>query len=212
MMKIKTKITEDWAELELDGSLDVTSADMLVNDVKIILKSGIPEIKLNMEKVEYLSSAGIRALMMVQREVESGPGVIISILKASKFVSTVIKMAGIQSLFPEAEENNTVSTQEMICEIKHFPQWVDIKISGSLNVFSVKWLVEKVTAIIDQGGHHLRLDMSCISYISSAGIRSLIMIYKNISAHKGTFRITNPSPEVTSVLSLAGLDSLLIHE
>lgn len=211
-MIFKTIITEDWAMIQGEGSLDINYAEALIEAARIILRSGIPNIKLDLEKVDYISSAGVRALLILQKEAEAEPGTEIAIVYASKFVTTVLKMAGLQSLFSaDFESLIDSSTQKLTCETKEFPQWTEITLSGSMNVFSVKWLVEFIRNMIEKGVRHLRLNCPDVIYISSAGIRSLLMIYKDISAAQGSFKIMNPSKEMVTVLKLAGLDTVLLN-
>ena len=53
-------------ELVLEGRLDTTTAPMLETEVKESLE-GITELVMDFEKLEYISSAGLRVLLAAQK-------------------------------------------------------------------------------------------------------------------------------------------------
>jgi len=57
------------------------------------------------------------------------------------------------------------------------------------------------------------LDMSSVDFLSSAGIRTLLLAAKAVSRRGGKMVITNPAPDVRNVLEIAAVDALIpIHE
>ncbi|MDD5276290.1 MAG: STAS domain-containing protein [Methylovulum sp.] len=61
-----------------------------------------------------------------------------------------------------------------------------------------------------QGGcHRVALDLSQVSYLSSAGIRVLVMLVKSLKAIGGSLRLVSPSAAVSEVLQLVGFNQLL---
>lgn len=58
------------------------------------------------------------------------------------------------------------------------------------------------------GRPHLILDMSAVTFISSAGLRALVQIVKQATAAGGSLTILNPSDPVEKVLELVGLDTV----
>ncbi len=65
---------------------------------------------------------------------------------------------------------------------------------------------------IKDGQHHLHLDMSQVSYLSSAGIRVLLKIFKQLTSIEGSLKIVRSSDFVANVLELAGLNDLVAGE
>ena len=59
------------------------------------------------------------------------------------------------------------------------------------------------------GSHRIALDLSQVTYLSSAGIRVLVILTKNLKAIGGSFRLINPSSTVSEVLKLVGFQQLL---
>lgn len=62
---------------------------------------------------------------------------------------------------------------------------------------------------IHGGAHRIALDLSQVSYLSSAGIRVLVQLVKNLKTIGGTLRLIDPSPTVNDVLKLVGFNQLL---
>ena len=62
------------------------------------------------------------------------------------------------------------------------------------------------------GEHRLHVDMSSVSYISSAGLRVLLTCFKQLRAINGRFGVIRPSEAVRSVLELSGLQMLITSE
>jgi anti-sigma B factor antagonist len=50
----------------------------------------------------------------------------------------------------------------------------------------------------------LIIDMSRVDYLSSAGLRLLLLLYREITARKGQFVLVGVSPEVRTVMSHTG--------
>ena len=59
-----------------------------------------------------------------------------------------------------------------------------------------------------EGVKHLVFDMAELTYISSAGLR-LLLLYQNKMKAQGKFTIRNVRKEVMSVLKLTGFDKFL---
>ena len=55
----------------------------------------------------------------------------------------------------------------------------------------------------------LTLDFSNLEYISSAGLRSLLKLQKDLNSRNISFAISNPNDLVTDVLSITGIDQLI---
>lgn len=62
--------------------------------------------------------------------------------------------------------------------------------------------------LVDRGRYHIVLDMSGITYISSAGLRALVALQREATKHRGSVLLAAPSERVEEVLKLAGLQQL----
>ncbi len=80
---------------------------------------------------------------------------------------------------------------------------------GRLDAASSESLEREIDEILHSGGRHIRLNMSSVSYMSSAGIRILIKNHREFKKFGGSFSIKEPSAAVSTVLKLSHLESLL---
>ena len=65
-MTINKTAHDSALELALEGRLDTTTAPALENELKASLE-GVTELVLDFEKLEYISSAGLRVLLAAQK-------------------------------------------------------------------------------------------------------------------------------------------------
>ena len=54
------------------------------------------------------------------------------------------------------------------------------------------------------------LDLSCVRRIDAAGVAALISLHANAYEAGHCFNIVNPTPHVAEILSLVGLDRILL--
>ena len=67
MLNIKKTIENGKAAMELEGRLDTVTAPQLEAELKGSL-DGVNELTMDFEKLEYISSAGLRVLLAAQKE------------------------------------------------------------------------------------------------------------------------------------------------
>ena len=67
MLNINKAIENGTAAFSLEGRLDTVSAPELEAELKDAL-DGVRELTLDLEKLEYISSAGLRVLLAAQKE------------------------------------------------------------------------------------------------------------------------------------------------
>jgi anti-anti-sigma factor len=87
---------------------------------------------------------------------------------------------------------------------------VEIRASGRLDEHWAGHLSEGLDAVIRTGSHRIRLNLSSVSYISSAGIRVLVTFSKQLGELGGSFEVIEPSPMVRKVLDLTRLTPMLM--
>ena len=64
-MKIEKKLNDNTLVFALDGRLDTTTAPELENEIGDL--DGVEELIFDMEKLEYISSAGLRVILKAQK-------------------------------------------------------------------------------------------------------------------------------------------------
>ena len=82
-----------------------------------------------------------------------------------------------------------------------------VKPIGRIDISSTPELEQTVNEEID-GISYLTIDMSEVSYISSAGLRAFLSFQKKISS-KGEMKIVNIKPEVLEIFKMVGFDKVL---
>ena len=84
-----------------------------------------------------------------------------------------------------------------------------VKAAGRLDASWADFFMENMLKEVRAGEHHLLIDAAEISYVSSAGIRSMLLLQKELFAVTGGFRILHASGMVRRTLVLAGFEQWL---
>jgi anti-anti-sigma factor len=85
-----------------------------------------------------------------------------------------------------------------------------LTVSGRLDGYWADHLDNGLSEAVREGHHHLRVDLSEVTFLSSAGIAALMKFYKQLSRINGSFVVVNPSGPVKMVLDMARLSAVLI--
>lgn len=94
-MRITKKLDGDILEFAIEGRLDTMTAPELEAEIK----AGLGDVKsviFNMENLEYISSAGLRTLLMAKRELHNKGTV--KVINANEIVKEVFEVTGFDSL------------------------------------------------------------------------------------------------------------------
>ena len=87
-----------------------------------------------------------------------------------------------------------------------------INLSGRMDIEGVGQIEIKFTGMCAAPRMAIIVDMSGVPYMSSIGIRALLMNAKAVSRRGGKFVLLNPEPNVKNVLVSSGIDQLIeIH-
>jgi len=89
---------------------------------------------------------------------------------------------------------------------------VELQVKGRLDNYWADFFAGGVSAAIQEGAHHLRLDLSEVNFVSSAGIGMLVRFHQQLQAIQGSFAITQASPRVRSVIQLVALEKILLAD
>jgi anti-anti-sigma factor len=87
---------------------------------------------------------------------------------------------------------------------------LELRVRGRLDATWSQFLSDALKEIVQQGAHHLRLDLSDVNYLSSAGIGVLVAYYKKLGEIQGSFVITAASERVRMILRMVALESVLV--
>lgn len=79
---------------------------------------------------------------------------------------------------------------------------------GDINAASCSQLEEALTGLIDHGHSRMVLDLAEVRYVSSAGLRVLLIAAKRLSG-KGAFALSRASEPVRQVLDMTGFSNII---
>ncbi len=83
-----------------------------------------------------------------------------------------------------------------------------VLVNGRVDSLNAAELGLLLSSTIDDGNTQIVLDLSQVSYMSSAGLRELVSAFKKVRRISGDLRIAQPSSRVQEVLEMAGLDTI----
>lgn len=87
-----------------------------------------------------------------------------------------------------------------------------ISVSGRLDTITHQDFEKEMDALLSgemNGVASMTLDFAALEYISSAGLRSLLKLQKDLNSRNVALIISNPNELVTDVLSITGIDQLI---
>ena len=84
-----------------------------------------------------------------------------------------------------------------------------LEVFGHLDGSGAPELEKRCLPLYDRKGAKLLLDFSSLEYISSAGLRELLVLAKKARAAEGALVICSLSPMVREVMEMSGFDKLL---
>jgi anti-anti-sigma factor len=87
---------------------------------------------------------------------------------------------------------------------------LELKVQGRVDGYWSDHLSTAVDQEIRLGHHHIELDLSQVGFLSSAGIGTLVRLYKELKSIQGSFVISNCSRYVLKVLQLSKLEDVLV--
>ena len=95
MLDIKKTIEGEKAVLTLSGRIDSNTARDLEREVKAVL-DGVTDFTLDMEKIEYISSAGLRVLLAAQKQMNKQGKM--TILHVNETVMEIFEITGFSDI------------------------------------------------------------------------------------------------------------------
>jgi anti-anti-sigma factor len=84
-----------------------------------------------------------------------------------------------------------------------------IKPQGRLDSSTGPALEAELVAIIESGVKRLVLDFSGLIYISSAGLRVILLAAKRMKASNGRLALCSLNPQITEVFKISGFDAII---
>ena len=85
---------------------------------------------------------------------------------------------------------------------------VIVKLAGRLDSAAARSAEDGFNAALAGAAPHLAVDMTKLDYISSAGLRVLLVVAKKVQQAKGKVALFGLSPNVREVFSVSGFDTI----
>ena len=87
-----------------------------------------------------------------------------------------------------------------------------VTLEGRIDANSAKELETQCLAWIDQGQKHLILDFGHVTFISSAGLRALLLVAKKVEPIQGSVKLVALNHTLKDVFDISGFSNLFqIH-
>ena len=83
-----------------------------------------------------------------------------------------------------------------------------VKLAGRLDSSAAQPAEENFTQMLGTGAPRLAIDMSGLEYISSAGLRVLLVVAKKVQQAQGKMVLFGLAPNVREVFSVSGFDRI----
>ena len=88
-----------------------------------------------------------------------------------------------------------------------------VKISGRMDAVTAPAFEKALGAWIDESEKYFVVDLSSLEYISSAGLRSILIIAKKLKTLNGSILLAAMEESVNEVFEISGFNSIIpIHD
>ena len=83
-----------------------------------------------------------------------------------------------------------------------------LSITGRMDAVTAPEIEQGLLALVDGGENRLVVDLKDLEYLSSAGLRSLLVLAKRVKEKQGNLVFANLQKQVTEVFKIVGFYSL----
>src|SRR6202049_3696578 len=114
------------------------------------------------------------------------------------------------SPFPRSSGGACAPSPAMEIATQQIGDALEVKARGRLDNYWTEHLRTNLDEFIRGGAHVIQLNLSEVSFLSSAGVGLLVLIYQQMKEIGGTLIISSPSDRVKQVLDLCRLSPILL--
>lgn len=93
--KFEVTLENEIANIQLSGRLDAKNAPALMEELKKLIGQTVKDIVFTAEDLEYISSAGLRAIVFAKQKI--GEDTKVYLIKPQDTVLDVVKMSGLDT-------------------------------------------------------------------------------------------------------------------
>ena len=219
-MKIETRTEGPFVVVSLSGRLDGAGAPMLETKLFGIARRGGGRAVLDCDGIDYISSAGLRALLIGAKTcLQEGSHMAVAalrpdcraVLEASGLLSVLDYRETVEAaLAPVARRRGTPGDGRAV-EIgeRHEGGALVLSLAGRLDSDSAPVLMARISAALERGADRMVLDCEGLAYVNSAGLRALLIGAKAFRQEGGKFAIAALTPQCRSVMEMSGFLSVI---
>jgi anti-anti-sigma factor len=92
---------------------------------------------------------------------------------------------------------------------EHLNNLLLVTVSGRLDTGSAPSFDAQLAPMLAQPHPHILIDLAGVSYISSAGLRSISQLVKHASEHGGRVGVFGAPPNIDEIIQISGYPALL---
>lgn len=92
---------------------------------------------------------------------------------------------------------------------RHYHDVAILTVNGRLDAATAPQFSQAITEQMEAGYHRLVIDLKKVDFLSSAGLKALVMGVQQTRQQGGDFRLANARAQVKFVLNLAGADTVI---
>jgi len=101
------------------------------------------------------------------------------------------------------------SVDVMINIIENTPERIVIVIRGELDTLAAKSFAAELEPAMSDAGRRIILDFTELEYISSAGMRIILLLQKTASGKGGKVSIKGMSEDIRQIFRMTGFDQMI---
>ena len=85
---------------------------------------------------------------------------------------------------------------------------ITVTLDGELNTLAAQQFAKDVEPLMEESGKQITMDLTNLSFISSTGMRTLLLLNKETIAKKGKISIIGMSEDIKQIFELTGFDQM----
>jgi anti-anti-sigma factor len=94
-------------------------------------------------------------------------------------------------------------------DVRKESDWVVVSVRGPLNFEHSDELRSAFDRIVSEGSRKVRLELKMVPVADSAGISSILILYRSLKKRKGTLEIKGVSQNLLEMFKLLKIDKLI---
>ena len=210
-MQVLASRLGDTHVLALMGRLDSDAAPDFEQRCLRATEGEARTLVLDLSKLDYLSSAGLRTILSAGKALEANGGKLVLCVPKGP-TRQIIEASGFHKLFPmctSLEEAGKHTTGNFKVHL-HKEYDVDVMtVFGRVDAERAPEVEAAGRKFLTNPYQKLLINLSAVQYLSSAGLCALLNLGKLAESTKGRLFLCSPSYPVRQILKLSGFDKIL---